>query len=89
LDALIKGLETMTGEQKDPFYSALETLSWKPSLREMLQDNLDRIVATGGFPAKSLSINLGNKPASSLFSKQAQTKGIQVNQDRRKLKPTP
>ncbi|VGO19395.1 sulfatase family protein [Pontiella sulfatireligans] len=89
IDPLIQGLETMKGEQKDPFYSALETLSWNPSMRERLRDHLDRIVAAGGFPARSLSINLSNKPAGSLFNPQARKKGIQVNKDRRKLNPTP
>ncbi|MDF7824790.1 sulfatase [Pontiellaceae bacterium B12227] len=89
MDALVNGLATMTGEQKDPFYSAVETLSWNPSQHEVLRSNLDRIVATGGFPAKSLSINLGLKPIGSLFGGQARKKGIKVNKDRRKLEPTP
>jgi uncharacterized protein YqfA (UPF0365 family) len=86
---LVKGLSTMTGERKDPFYSAVETLSWHSSQHATLRANLDRIVATGGFPAKSLLINVGEKPVETLFSKQARKKGTKVNEDRRKLKPTP
>lgn len=89
INALIKGLATKKGEDKDPFYSALETLSWKSSQHLMLQSNLDRIVAVGGFPAKSLSINMGIKPVDSLFNKQSRKKGILVNKNRRMLEPTP
>ncbi|MGD7653477.1 MAG: hypothetical protein ACQCXQ_09710, partial [Verrucomicrobiales bacterium] len=69
--------------------SALETLSWNPSQQAMLRSHLDRIVATGGFPAKSLQINLGLKPVDTLYGQQSRKKGILVNKERRKLKPTP
>ncbi|MGD9420108.1 MAG: sulfatase family protein [Verrucomicrobiota bacterium JB025] len=89
INGLIKGLTTTKAAQKDPFYSALETLSWNPSQQAMLRSHLDRIVATGGFPAKSLQINLGLKPVDTLYGQQSRKKGILVNKERRKLKPTP
>ena len=89
MDTLIKGLATKKGESKDPFYSALETLSWKPSMHLALQSNMEHILSTGGFPAKSVSVNMGSKPLDSLHDKQARKKGILVNKNRRPLKPTP
>jgi hypothetical protein len=89
MNALIEGLASKKGENKDPYYSALETLSWQPSQYVVIQSNLDRINATGGFPAKTLSVNMGIKPIDSLYNQQAQKKGILVNEARRKLEPIP
>ena len=48
MPVLIKGLETNTGEEKDPFYSSLETLSWHPSQRTALDNFFPQIEAAGG-----------------------------------------
>lgn len=89
MDALIQGLATHRGEAKDPFYSALETLSWMPSQQATLRAYLEPIQKTGGFPAKSISINLGDQSLESMFGQKARKKGILVNKDLRDQQPMP
>lgn len=89
MPAIIKGLKTNTGEQKDPFYSALETLSWQPAQAGVLEQYRNVIESVGGFPAKSLAVNMGRKPVDSLFGNQARKKGIKINTNRRPLEPNP
>lgn len=89
IPALIKGLATRTGEDRDPFHSALETLTWHPSQLALLAQHAADIEAAGGFPAKSVAVNLGQIPLDQLYSAKDRKAGIKLNEDRRKLKPTP
>ena len=89
MSAILNGLNKNKGEQQDPFYSVLETLSWHPAQRATLQHYRAKIQAVGGFPAKSLAINFGEIKAQQLFSSSAKKKGITVNRTRRPLIPVP
>jgi arylsulfatase A-like enzyme len=87
IPALVRGLKTHEKEPQDPFYSSLETLSLYD--RSVLEPYLGAINAAGGFPARSLAVNLGQKPLEELYNGKARKKGIEVNRNRRPLTPVP
>lgn len=89
MPVLLQGLKTRSGAEKDPFYSELETLSLHPAAAGVLEKFAQEIEQAGGYPAKSLAVNLGSQPVSSLYGSAAVKKGIQTNKNRRPLEPLP
>ncbi|MCF7817962.1 MAG: sulfatase [Kiritimatiellales bacterium] len=89
IPALIKGLGSNTGDAKDLFHSSLETLTWYPEQAKLLASHAAEIHEAGGFPARSVLVNLDELPIDKLYTSKERKKGIEVNETRRPLKPTP
>ncbi|AQQ10344.1 Arylsulfatase [Sedimentisphaera cyanobacteriorum] len=88
--ALDKLVDSLIEDKSNYAFASLETMTWHEKTKQKLMEKAELFEKhKNDTKVRAILINLGKLPVSELYTEKNKEKGIEVNKDRRELKPTP